>query len=203
MPARAAAPPLPAGVTPKRLSDTGLKRETYRAATAMECLVRWQGEVLPETGPLLPAGCTLTAQRGNTAARNRVVAASGLRRDSATSRLGHCRLLAASLHTAVPAAYDTCPAWARRWALSSTYSRLKNPPLRPTSRCFATCPPAPHPSPLQTGYLYLSDPERLHAMMSLLGLGDAPGEGSTAGGSGGTDGGTSGGSNGGRLGEGC
>ncbi|EFN58128.1 hypothetical protein CHLNCDRAFT_141867 [Chlorella variabilis] len=25
-------------VTPKRLSDTGLKRETYRAATAMECL---------------------------------------------------------------------------------------------------------------------------------------------------------------------
>lgn len=26
------------GVTPKRLSDTGLKRETYRAATAIECL---------------------------------------------------------------------------------------------------------------------------------------------------------------------
>ncbi|KAL4444377.1 hypothetical protein ABPG75_012114 [Micractinium tetrahymenae] len=26
------------GVTPKRLSDTELKRETYRAATAMECL---------------------------------------------------------------------------------------------------------------------------------------------------------------------
>lgn len=26
------------GVTPKRLADTGLKRETYRAATAMECL---------------------------------------------------------------------------------------------------------------------------------------------------------------------
>lgn len=29
-----------AGTTPKRLSDSGLKRETYRAATAMECLVR-------------------------------------------------------------------------------------------------------------------------------------------------------------------
>lgn len=28
-----------AGVTPKRLSDSGLKRETYRAATAIECLV--------------------------------------------------------------------------------------------------------------------------------------------------------------------
>ncbi|KAI7841706.1 hypothetical protein COHA_004573 [Chlorella ohadii] len=57
------------GVTPKRLSDTGLKRETYRAATAMECL---------------------------------------------------------------------------------------------------------------TGYLYLSDPDRLHAMMSLLGLGDAPADGGEA-----------------------
>ena len=26
-------------MTPKRLTDTGLKRETYRAATAIECLV--------------------------------------------------------------------------------------------------------------------------------------------------------------------
>ena len=47
----------------------------------------------------------------------------------------------------------------------------------------ATCPPAltcaslpPAPALHQTGYLYLSDPERLHAMMGLLGLGDDDGE---------------------------
>lgn len=44
------APPPVAGVTPKRLADTGLKRETYRAATAMECLVRWRGVVVHCTG---------------------------------------------------------------------------------------------------------------------------------------------------------
>ena len=30
---------------------------------------------------------------------------------------------------------------------------------------------------LQSGYLYLSDPGRLHCMMELLGLGDSPAEG--------------------------
>lgn len=48
--------------------------------------------------------------------------------------------------------------------------------------------PATHQCPApQTGYLYLSDPERLHAMMSLLGLGDAPAEGGEAGSSGSAD----------------
>jgi hypothetical protein len=52
-------------------------------------------------------------------------------------------------------------------------------------------PALPRPSPygqlpralLQCGYLYLSEPDRLHEMMGLLGLGEAPPPGSGGGGS--------------------
>lgn len=47
---------------------------------------------------------------------------------------------------------------------------------------------------MQCGYLYLSDPDRLHDMMSLLGLGDAPPEGSDGEGGGAAGGSTDGGS---------
>lgn len=67
----------------------------------------------------------------------------------------------------------------------------------------ATCPPAltcaslpPAPALHQTGYLYLSDPERLHAMMGLLGLGDDDGEEEGSGGEA-ADGSAGGGSEGG------
>lgn len=47
------------------------------------------------------------------------------------------------------------------------------------------------PPLLQCGYLYLSDPQRLHDMMGLLGLGDAPQEGGGSGGSSGDGDGSS------------
>lgn len=63
-PAAPAAAPLPAGVTPKRLSDTGLKRETYRAATAMECLVRQEGGgMAAASAPVLHATLQLSSLR--------------------------------------------------------------------------------------------------------------------------------------------
>jgi hypothetical protein len=54
-------PLLSAGVTPKRLSDSGLKRETYRAATAIECLVRRRSRwFTPHHGVPATAGQCLT-----------------------------------------------------------------------------------------------------------------------------------------------
>ena len=135
-------PPHPrtSGVTPKRLADTGLKRETYRAATAMECLVSWLGcmHVCCATWPTVRhlAACCLSGRS------ERVRRCAGAV-DGGGSPAGTG--LAAACHAVPP-----CPLHRS------------------------------HPS--QCGYLYLSDPERLHGMMQLLGLGDAPAAGGGGGG---------------------
>ena len=122
-------------MTPKRLSDTGLKRQTYRAATAMECLVGWAGMLARRAGTI---------------------------------------------------------SWPPAAFLAAFATRLLGQGAAPPCCSLPGGPTACLQTPPQAGYLYLSDPERLHDMMGLLGLGDAPGEGDAAAGVGGGQGGSSG-----------
>ena len=81
----------------------------------------------------------------------------------------------------------------RRWVLGAV--ACMPPPAVCLTAHLPRLPHCPLCSP-QCGYLYLSDPQRLHDMMGLLGLGDgeAPesGLGGTSGGGGEAGGGSSG-----------